>query len=74
MDHLRMYTFAWRMLESRPRMYGFHGSKVPFLDVIIPQKIWGAALRSQGGSPFALGVGQTFSEGKTATCEGLRGT
>ena len=34
--------FAKRILERRPRMCG--GSKVPFLDVIIPYGIEGAAL------------------------------
>ena len=42
MDHLRMYTFALRILG--PRMCGFLGSIVPFLDVIIPLGIRGAAL------------------------------
>ena len=34
-DHLRMHTFAWRILESRPSNVWFSWGKVPVLDVII---------------------------------------
>ena len=54
MDHLRIYTFAWRILESRPRMCGFLGCKVPLLDVIILQGI------RRGRLPFFPQRGTNF--------------
>ena len=80
MDHLRMYTFARRILESRPRMCGFLGGKVPFLGVIIPKGIRRADLWATGRLPLFPKRGPnlfrkgTISQRKRGpTCEGLRG-
>ena len=48
--HLRMYTLARRIPGSRPRMCGFLGGSVLFLDVIIPRA---AALFPRRGPSFS---------------------
>ena len=54
-----MDTFAQIILGSCPRMCGFLGGKVLFLDEIIPMESGEPPCELGDGSPSSLGEGET---------------